>query len=599
MFRFRFFVSLLRLHALSYISGLLLLGATMWMTLAIPRYLEEAIDILRGNPDPAGREFLNRIGWMLVFATAIIATRTFSRLLFFTPGRAVEFELKNRMLEHLSTLQRGFFMQNPSGAIISRINNDITGIRMMMGFGLLQAANSIATLSFAPYYMYRISPSLTLSVVAPLLVALVLLQAGMRRLRGEQMNQMHGLQELSDFTVESYGGVDVLKTYRHFGWVEGRFATLSDAVRNSAIRMSNIRAFLMPLLSHIVNALKVLLVLFGGLMVARQDMTMGQFMAYSLYLTMLVPPLMGLTFLMFMLQRGMTALVSLETVLTTSPGLPPLRPEAEAALPERLAEGLRVERLSFAYPDGAAQPALRDVSLRVRPGEIVGVFGAVGSGKSTLINLVNGYLTPPPGTVFLDGVDVTHISHRRLRSHVATVTQEPFLFSDSVRENIRLAAPAADPAAVEQAAQAAALGEDLARLPGGLDTLVGEKGITLSGGQKQRISLARSLLKPCDLLILDDVLSAVDHETERYLIGQIYGFRHARALLIVSHRISVLERAHRILVLDGGRVVASGSHDELAARDGIYRQAWQYQREHPPALAGAEARLAYGAEGTP
>ncbi len=590
MSRVRFFLALLRQNLLSYLTGMVMLGATLWMAVSIPGYLQQAIDILRGNPDPTGREFLNRIGWILLFAVGIIGTRTASRLLFFTPGRAVEYELKNRLLEHLSTLQRDFFLKNPTGAIISRINNDVTGVRMMLGFGLLQAINSIGTLSLAPYYMYKISPVLTLSCAIPIVLAFGGLQWGMRRLRGEQLVQMQSLQQLSDFTVESYNGVDVLKSYRHFGWVEGRFTALSDAVRDSAIRMSNFRSYLMPILTHISNALKVLLVLFGGMMVARAGMTMGQFMAYALYLAMLVPPMMGITFLMFMMQRGMTAMDSLEAILNTPPGLPAVRPAAEAALPGQLQEGLRVEGLTYAFPDEPGRPVLRDLSFQARPGEIVGVFGTVGSGKTTLVNLVNRFLTPPPRTVFLDGIDVTEISQKTLRRHVVTVTQEPFLFSATIRENIRLAAPGVDDPTLERAAQAAALRDDLERLPSGLDTLVGEKGITLSGGQKQRISLARTLLKPCDLLILDDVLSAVDHETERFLIDQIYGFRHARSLLIVSHRISVLERAQRILVLEGGRLADIGSHEELSGRPGPYRQAWLFQSEQqalPPAAQAA------------
>jgi ATP-binding cassette subfamily B protein len=360
-------------------------------------------------------------------------------------------------------------------------------------------------------------------------------------------------------------------------------------VKESAIRLSNIRAYLMPILTHIGNALKVLLLLFGGVMVVRGVMSMGEFLAYALYLAMLVPPLMGLTFLMFVVQRGLTSLTSLMQVLNTQPDLPPVEPEAEERFPERLVEGLAVRGLSFAYPDDPRMPVLQNVSFELRPGEFVGVFGPIGSGKSTLVNLINRYLTPPPGCVFLDGVDTARIGQALLRRHVVTVTQEPFLFSETVRENIRFAAADSEPAAVERAAKSAALSDDLRHLPNGLDTLVGEKGITLSGGQKQRISLARALLKPCDILILDDVLSAVDHETERQLIEQIYSFRQARSLLIVSHRVSVLERAQRILVLEEGRITAAGSHAELIQRPGAYQQAWMLQSEQPAAATDADA----------
>jgi ATP-binding cassette subfamily B protein len=594
MKRLPFLWSLLRQHAWSYLGGAVMLAATLWMTLSIPLYLQQAIDILRDNPDPAGSAFLNRVGWILAFAVAIIVTRTASRLLFFVPGRRVEFELKNRLLTHLTTLQRDFYLNNPSGAIISRINNDINGVRMMMGFGLMGLGNSVGMLSLAPYYMYTLSPRLTLYCALPIVVAFAGMQVAVRRLRREQLRQMKALQDLSDFTVESYNGIDVLKAYRALPWSEGKFERLSGEVRDAGIRMSNIRVFVMPILTHLVNALKVLLVLVGGLMVVREEMTMGGFLGYGLYLSMLVPPLMGMTFMVFVLQRGFTSLISLAEVFNTSAALPPVQPEAEARLPLTVQEGLQVQGLSFAYPDDPGRPVLQDVSFAVRPGETVGLFGPIGCGKTTLVNLLNRYLTPPPGTVRLDGVDVTAISQARLRHHVVTVTQEPFLFSDSVRENIRFAAAAdeRDPdaaGALEQAVEAAALQPDLAGFPAGLDTLVGEKGITLSGGQKQRLSLARAILKPCDLLILDDVLSAVDHETERYLIERIYRFRQARATLIVSHRISALERAQRVIVLEAGRVTASGSHAELIEREGPYRQAWLLQREQGVPPPGPDA----------
>ncbi len=582
MNRYRFLLALLWRHAPFYLPGGLMVGLTLWMTLAIPRYLQQAVDILDSDPDPAGSAFAGKIGWILGFAVAIMLTRTASRMLFYLPGRKVEFELKNRLLAHLTTLQRAFYLDNATGAIISRVNNDINGVRMMMGFGLMMLVNSFSMLSLAPVYMYQISPSLTLYVALPVVASFAVLQLAIRMLRGFQLEQMKALQDLSDFTVESYNGIDVLKTYRALGWAQDKFDGLSDHVRRTALRMSVMRAFFMPILNHIVNGLKVMLVVIGGVMVIRAEMSIGAFMAYSLYLTMLVPPLMGMTFMMFILQRGFTALTSLEAIFNTTPDIPPVDEEAERALPAQLQEGLRVEGLSYAYPDEPRRKVLRDVSFRVRPGEIVGVFGPIGSGKTTLVNAINRYLDPPPGALFLDGTDITAISQQRLRAAVVTVSQEPFLFSDSIRENIRFANAEAAAEEVEAAAEAAALTTDLAHFPMGLDTPVGEKGITLSGGQKQRIALARSLLRPCELLILDDVLSAVDHETERQLTGRIYGFRHARALLIVSHRTSVLQRAQRIVVLEAGRVADTGTHDELIAREGAYRTAFLLQSEQAP-----------------
>lgn len=577
MNRYRFIFGLLLEHKWSYLLGAVAVVATLWMTLAIPDYLEQAVELLRSEPDNR-EDFLGFIYWILGFAVAIVITRTASRMFFFTPGRRVEYDLKNRLLTHLSTLQRDFFLSNPTGAIISRLNNDINGVRMLMGFGLLQLINSITTLSLAPYRMYLISPFLTAAVALPVVLGFVGLQIAVRRLRTLQQAQMKSMQDISDFTVETYNGLDVLRAYRALGWAEGRFDGFNVDIRDQAIRMANIRALFMPILTHLVNALKVFLVLYGGMMVIRAELTVGEFMAFALYLSLLLPPLMGMTFLVFVLQRGFTALTSLEVIFNTQAQLPPTDPEAERTLPKALNQGLRVQNLQFAYPDAPESPVLRDIDFQLAPGEIVGVFGPIGSGKTTLVNCLNRYLPIPPDSISLDGVDITRLSLDSLRKHLVTVTQEAFLFADTIRENVRFTAEASD-AQVEEALKAAAMANDVGRFPAGLDTITGEKGINLSGGQKQRISLARALLTPCDILILDDVMSAVDQETERFLIDSIYGFRQARSLLIVSHRISVLERADRILVLDQGRMIDIGSHAQLIRRPGVYRDAQRMQQE--------------------
>ena len=628
--RFRRLLGLLGEHAWSLGAGAGFLALTLWMSLAIPRYLQEAIDLLAGGG--SGGDVLEKVWIILGFAVAMVLTRTVSRLLFLVPGRRVEFDLKNRLLGHLLGQEREYFLANPTGELISRINNDINGVRMMVGMGTMMLIQTAGTLTLAPWYMYRISPSLTLYCALPIAAGFLVLQFAVQRMRRNQVRQMKALQGLSDFTVESYGGLDPLKSFRGLGWAERRFAELSGEVRDAGLAMATVRAWFFPLLTHLVNGLKVLVVLVGGFAVVAGEMTIGSFTAFMVYLSMLVGPLMGATFLMFLLQRGMTCFGSLLEVFAAAPVRPGPRPGA--TLPARLAEGLRVDRLRFAYPDEPERPVLDGVNLEVAPGEVVGVFGPVGSGKTTLVNLLNHYLAAPPGAVRIDGVDIRDVESAELRRRVVTVTQEPFLFSDTLRANVAFGVdeerggdlptpargarggpgpspeqaagrtgggrrndgaeeagsrpPGLDPAAggggpdpldalVERAVADAALGPDLERMPAGLRTVVGERGITLSGGQKQRVALARAMLKPCDLLILDDVLSAVDHDTERVLVDRIHGLTTARSILVVSHRISVLERADRVVVLDRGRVVAEGHHLELAAREGPYREAWRRQ----------------------
>ena len=625
--RFRYLLGLFGEHAWSLGAGAGFLGLTLWMSLAIPRYLQEAIDLLAA--DQSGSAVLAKVWIILAFAVAIVITRSVSRMLFLVPGRRVEFDLKNRLLAHLLGQEREYFLANPTGELISRINNDINGVRMLVGMGTMMLIQTAGMLTLAPWYMYRISPRLTLYCAVPIVIGFLVLQLAVQRMRRNQQWQMKALQELSDFTVESYGGLDPLKSFRGLGWAEGRFAALSGEVRDAGLGMTTVRAWFFPLLTHLVNGLKVMLVLVGGFAVVGGEMTIGGFTAFAVYLSMLVGPLMGATFMMFLLQRGMTGLGSLLEVFAAEPARPAPRPGA--SLPARLVRGLAVERLRFAYPDEPDRPVLDGVSLRVAPGEVVGVFGPVGSGKTTLVNLLNHYLAAPPGAVHLDGVDLRDLESSELRRHVVTVTQEPFLFSDTLQANVAFGVdegmereeggvgardrdeagarrePAgrerprvrAEPgtagngpigskraenesatvdALVERAVADAALGPDVSRMSAGLQTLVGERGITLSGGQKQRVAFARAILKPCDLLILDDVLSAVDHDTERVLVDRIYSLTKARSILVVSHRISVLERADRVFVLDRGRLVDEGSHRELAAREGPYREAWRRQR---------------------
>ncbi len=578
--------SLMREHTASYILGTVLLAATLWMTFAIPRYVADAIDVLAAQGPFDADTFEDYVWLIIAFATVTVVVRTGSRLAFFVPGRRVEYDLKNRMLAHLCRLQRDYYLANPSGAIISRVNNDINGVRMLLGAGLMRALLSIGTLSLAPIYMYQISPRLTLYCTVPLVVGFIVVQSGIRAMRKLQVQQMQELRSLSEFTVESLNGIDVLKAYRAFNWTEGAFRHWSEKVRDTTIRMSILRAYYMPLLMHLTNGLKVALLIVGGTMVIADDMSPGDFTAYMLYLSLLVAPLVGMTFMLFILQRGFTSLGALMDVLLADPGVKRIA-SSSLDMPSDQPT-LRVEHLSFAYPDDMETQVLKDISFTVRCGEVVGIFGAVGAGKSTLLDLLNGYLPVPEGTIFVNGEDVLALGHHALRKQIVTVSQEPFLFSDTIRNNIALQVDPEDER-LEPAAKAAALSTDLARMPSGLQTMVGEKGITLSGGQKQRVSLARALIEPRGLLLLDDVLSAVDHDTERQLIEAIYRDADKRATLLVSHRLSVLARAHSVLVLEDGRVVDVGHHDELIERQGPYREAWLLQRAEDAAVTDSRA----------
>ena len=612
----KFLLALLREHLGMYLLGVLMLGLTLWAALSIPQWMQRAIDVLEQGGNLQHPRFLESLIWMAALGLITLVFRTGSRVAFFVPSRQIEYDLKNRMLAHLSHMHHQFFLKNPSGGLISRINNDVNGVRLLMGFGLMMLFNGLGTISIAPWLMFQISPRVTIYFLLPIVFIFFLLQIGLRIMKRYQFQHMENLQHLSDFTVEAYNGLDVLRSYRGFGWAEGAFEKLNVPLREASVRIARFRLFT-PILNHLVNVLKVVLVLLGASLLVSGEMSIGDFTAYALYLSMLLSPLMGATFLLFILQRGMTSLYSLRQVFDAHPQPPPILPEQQPFLPTELKQGLEVRSLDWSYPDSPQQSILRDISLVVRPGEVVGIFGSVGQGKSTLANLLCGWLSPPTGTIFLDGVDVRELSLETLRRQILLVTQEPLLFSDTIEANIALGLDNAQGKSIKevlasslssqkfgknngelagmdsssggfskevrsrirQAAHAAGLSPDLKRFPKGLSTMVGEKGITLSGGQKQRIALARCMMRRCGVLVLDEVLSAVDHRTERWLIDQIYQFQHAQATLIISHRISALERAARILVLEDGRLIASGSHHQLIQQPGLYREAWRLQQE--------------------
>lgn len=574
----RYYISQYRL---SYALGILFIFATNWLAVTIPTYLKLSVDILsqgkdhlRSNSD----ELYHYLILMFVLALLVIVVRTCSRIFFFNPGRAIEYKLKNDLFTHLTKLQRNYYDRNETGSIISRLQNDITGVRLICGFGMMQFFNIIASLSLTPYKMWELSPRLTLYCVVPVLAVFVIVRIGMKVVVGHTRERMSRLQSLSAFIVSSLSGIDVIKNYGLAGWSEKEFAQHNQGLLNQSLRISFVRSFLMPILANLENILKVLVLMVGGLYVIQGDFTIGEITAFIAYTGLLTMPLMGLGWLTTLYQQGMVGMTSLETIInakTPHEGLENLPAETRKSL---FNKGLTVKNLSFAYKDEAV---LTDISFTILPGQTVGILGKIGAGKSSLVNCLNRYLEPPPGAVFLGDKDILTLSFEDLRRSVRTVSQDVFLFSESVERNILFGHGATEhPGAekVQQVVYESALRDEIEHFPEQLDTLVGEKGIMLSGGQKQRISLARSMMEPCDLLILDNVLSAVDYETERFLLGEILKRKHSRSLLIVSHRVQALEGADLILVLDEGNLVDQGTHDELIGRPGLYRQTWELQK---------------------
>ncbi len=583
MSNLRFLLHYLSIFKFSYIFGVIFIVLTNWIAVTIPGYLKLCIDLLSDSTGDlqSNQDLLfEYLLMMFILALSIIIVRTLSRVFFFNPGRAIEFQIKNDLFKKLTLLQKNYYEKNPTGAIISKIQNDINGVRMICGFGMMQVFNIATALSFAPLKMWQLSAELTLYTVLPIVVVFILIRFSMHFVIRYTRARMLTLQKLSGFIVSSLSGIDVIKSYDINQLNIDSFEKTNEEMKHQSLKISFFRSFFMPILQNLENILKVIILLIGGSMVINASMTIGELTAFIAYLALLTMPIMGLGWLTTIFQTGIIGVTSLLTIFNEEIPETEIEPLPSTVRNHLFDSGLVVKNLSYTYPD-QHEPVLKDISFSILPNQTVGVLGKVGSGKSTLINCLNRYLPIDNDQIFMGDYDLGYISLVDVRSVIHTVSQDVFLFSDSIRNNILFGSGYGESSGQQDLSQVtfeSALKEDIARFQNGIDTMVGEKGIMLSGGQKQRISLARALMTPCDLLILDNVLSAVDYETERFLLDHIHKRRTARSLLIVSNRVQALEKADLILVLDEGQIVAQGTHQSLICQDGLYRETWELQQ---------------------
>ncbi len=551
-----------------YLAGGAAVLLTNYMSVRVPVELAAGLDALRaGRPGVADAAL-----HIALLGVAVIVARTVSRLWFFTPGRLAEFNLREDLFAKALRLQPAFYAQHPTGDLLSRLTSDVTYARAFAGFALLQILNVVAALVMGTGQMLAISPLLTLACALPVLLGFLAVQRGIGHMFGLQKQAQAQLGVLSDSLLGAIQGVATVQAFD----VEDAFARRIEArasdLRATNLAMARLRALVFPLLTVAGGAAVGLLLAFGGPMALSGDVTPGELAAFVGLVAYLVMPLRMLGVLVPLFQRTEACLERIHTVLDA----PVERPEGDtpASVPSSGPPSISLRALGFAYPDAPERPVLRDITVDLPAGATIGVFGRTGSGKTTLLRLLARLHNPPAGTVFVDGTDITRLDLGAWRQRLTVVAQAPALLGDSIRENIGFGAP---DDAVLAAARAASLGPDLDALPDGLDTVVGERGVVLSGGQRQRVAIARGLLRSTELVLLDDVLSAVDHTTEQELLATL-ARGHGATRLIVSHRMSALEHADRVLVLEDGRLVAVGTHAELVAIEGPYRDAWRAER---------------------
>lgn len=582
----QFIAHYLRMNRTSYLLAIVFIFLVNWLQVEIPRYIQLAIDLI-DDASSSGHQQLQTYVWIVVgMSVAMVVVRILSRIYALNPGRITEAALKTTLLQKLNRLPNSFHQRFASGRLISIINNDLSGIRLLFGVGFLQFFNALLALSLTPLYMWRISPELTMYSIVPISIAFVIFRVGFKRMKALHLEHMKRLQNLSAQLMSYLSGIDLIKSQQMSPWVKAETEKLNQLLLECRLKITRIQVFFMPVLDYANDLMKIIILGLGGFMLMRQELTLGEITAFLTYSVLLAMPLMQLGRIATIYQRGIVGIQSAQTILNAQ--VPELD---DAKLSELDVESLKgkafsVRNLSFQY-EGEERLILDNISFDIPAGKKIGVLGGIGSGKTTLVNCLNHHLDVPKGTVFLGETDVTSFSRSDLRRYVKTVTQDPYLFSATVEDNIRFGSLDTELAKsqVDEVLELSQLANDVTRFENGDQTLVGEKGIMLSGGQKQRLSIARALLEPTDLIIMDNVLSAVDYETERKILEGLFNRLKNQSVLVVSHRVNALEYMDDIIVLNEGKVIAKGDHDTLLKTCAYYYDTWQLQQNETEAAA--------------
>lgn len=562
-----------------YTGGIIFLVLTVWTSITIPGFIQKTIDLIAAGRVGNETEFLKNVQIIVGLAVGLILVRTLSRILIFFPARLIERQLKGEMFQKLASFGKDYYDKNSTGNIISRVNNDINGVRMITGFGILQIGNILLSLSLTPYMMWKLSPMLTLYCIIPMVVVFVIVRYGMKVMVKNTHARMDTLQKLSGKIISFLSGNSVIKSYNIYEHAENKVEKDNIDYYEATLKISWIRSFVIPLLGNLGQILKIIIFFVGGLYVITGKFTIGELTEYIAYAALLAHPIMGLGWVLTVFQQGFVGISSIQTIMDRKGTDDKRKPLGEHNKKNLFQDGIQVRNLNYSYHNGE-KPVLEDISFSIKPGQIVGITGKVGCGKTTLIQCLNGYLRPGEGQIFFGETDAHFLRGDDIRSVINTVSQEVFLFSDSIENNIGLTSPnEIDKKRLDEVIYKSAFAEELLRFPKKEKTMVGEKGIMLSGGQKQRISLARALYSHGELLILDDVFSAVDTDTERFLIQQIVENQAVKSLVVISNRISVLEKTDFTIVLEDGKMAAKGNHQELIRQSEFYREIMELQKQ--------------------
>lgn len=500
----------------------------------------------------------------------------FMRQTIIVMSRLIEFDQKNEVYLHYQQLDTAFYKTHSTGDLMSRMAEDVSRVRMYTGPAMMYFINLVALIGLSLFYMFQKNWELTIYVLAPLPILAITIYIVNTIIHKRSENIQAQLSTLTTNAQESYSGIRVIKSFVQENTMEHFFERNSEAYKKSAVNLAKIEAIYFPSISLLIGLSTLLTIMIGGLYHIQNpdDITIGTIAEFVVYINMLTFPVSSIGWVASMIQRASASQKRLNEFLDTVPDIQ----NAAAAVSVQLQGHIRFEHVDFTYPHTGIR-ALKDFSLDIPKGSKIAVIGKTGSGKSTIAQLLLRMYDPTRGRILMDGTDIRQMDMRQMRAQISYVPQDMFLFSDSIAGNIRFGLDESSEDMIHKAARQASVEKEISRFPEGFKTLVGERGVTLSGGQKQRISIARAMIKDPEIVVFDDCLSAVDARTENEIIGNLYEFLKEKTAIIITHRIFSLFAFDSIIVMDDGKIVEKGTHDELMMLNGYYTEMYRQQQE--------------------
>ena len=547
-------------------QGIFALFIVNALSVYLPLLIREGIDRLRTS---FTSDYLTQLAIAIVALTTVMwVVRMISRITIFRVGRQVQATLKQNIFEHLLQLEPGYFATTTVGDLVNRFTSDVENITRLVGFAVLSTANIIFAYALTLPAMLFIDVKLTLMALAVYPLMLVAVQLFSGQLRDQQVVVQESISDLSELIQEDMSGIALIKIYAQEENERRAFRKKNQELFTANLKLAESRNTIFPIIQGLASISLLVLLWQGGLAIANQEISVGGFLSLVIYAQNLIFPTALLGFTITAYQRGEVSIDRVEAILFNQPKIA----DAPTALhlDTTLQGQITARDFSYTYP-GAETPALKHLNFTIKAGETIAIVGPIGSGKSTLANALPRLVEIPENSLFIDGYDLTNLSLADLRSAIAYVPQESFLFSTSIENNIRYGDPLANQTVVEAAAKLGQIHWEVLNFPQQYDTIVGERGITLSGGQRQRTALARALLLNSPILILDDALSSVDNQTATAILQNLSKTGQKRTTIFITHQLSAAATADRILVMEKGEIVQAGTHQDLISQEGLYQ----------------------------